>query len=922
MAADRILLEVGIEPVGLAEGILDPLAAVSVSSKKAGEAIGKNIADGINRGAKGMALGSVKKQFSDVEKIAKELGLTTARASQLIEKGMIKVDKATEGVTKEFKTAKSELRELSNLISSGKLSGAPLQTAIERAGQLKDNIQDTNQLLSAVGSDTRGIDTFVTAAQGLAATFSVAAGSIALFTDDADAAAEITQKAQGALALLTGVQEIARIVTDRNALSIGGLTVVQRANNILTVAATGITAGYASVMRIFGVTVNTTATSLKFLKGALLATGVGALIVGFGLLVSYLSDAGDKADEFSDSIKSASEESTEALNKLLEAQINLAAAQGKISEVEQKRALRQAQFEKDRVEQRAKNNAFIALVEKKRQDESERSFTNFLVSKENREKEANENAQNSIIAFNVQVRKKDKANYEALQADLAAITIESDNTVNAERKKNLSTLLKDRVNAELEAERAKLQLIKVLTSENAPRNSAFAELDKQAAINLIEFELKATKSALKIEQEERINSVKATEGITNAIKLSNIDSINNEIQARTALAEKQTKLEVQTINKEARNKNLQSEIELNAALQQIELARIKLIADARLATIKIIRDRQIQAEISGSAEGTEKRLKAENKAIIANADDLIRESRKIESERTAGMQIGSEERIAIEIEEGERRKTIELDANNAILLNDQQFYAQRAAFILDTTVQIVNGITSLENALLERRITDIQTESDFILKTGNFTSAQRLRQEEITAAKIAAIKRKQAVNEKVAAVFSIILNTARSVMSQLAEGGPALAIAAGILGALQLATAIATPLPKFAKGGRVGGSSHLLGGSIIEAERDEFVVRKDRYRSDPKTVEAFNSSQREWDNHVYQKYVYPQLLAERMRSAVDSGRSMSEADRKIEVRTGKLEQQVARSRKAADRNASQIVSAINTNKTVNDRSKW
>ena len=96
--------------------------------------------------------------------------------------------------------------------------------------------------------------------------------------------------------------------------------------------------------------------------------------------------------------------------------------------------------------------------------------------------------------------------------------------------------------------------------------------------------------------------------------------------------------------------------------------------------------------------------------------------------------------------------------------------------------------------------------------------------------KKAEIARKQAQREKLLRGFDIVLNTAAAIMKNTAQLGliPAIPvnIATGVLGAVQLATVIAEPLPKAARGRLIKGKSHLQGGTIIEAEGGEAIINK------------------------------------------------------------------------------------------------
>ena len=84
--------------------------------------------------------------------------------------------------------------------------------------------------------------------------------------------------------------------------------------------------------------------------------------------------------------------------------------------------------------------------------------------------------------------------------------------------------------------------------------------------------------------------------------------------------------------------------------------------------------------------------------------------------------------------------------------------------------------------------------------------------------------------KKAAGVAGAIMDTAAAVMGSLAvtppPAGIPLAAMVGVMGALQVATIMAQKPPKMALGGLVGGLSHGLGGTPINAERGEFVMQK------------------------------------------------------------------------------------------------
>lgn len=84
------------------------------------------------------------------------------------------------------------------------------------------------------------------------------------------------------------------------------------------------------------------------------------------------------------------------------------------------------------------------------------------------------------------------------------------------------------------------------------------------------------------------------------------------------------------------------------------------------------------------------------------------------------------------------------------------------------------------------------------------------------------LDQEKARNDKLIAVFNIILNTAVGITKALAEANIPLAIVVGALGAVELATALATPVPKYATG-REGGKGEW---ALTDEKGPELYIRK------------------------------------------------------------------------------------------------
>jgi uncharacterized protein YukE len=152
---------------------------------------------------------------------------------------------------------------------------------------------------------------------------------------------------------------------------------------------------------------------------------------------------------------------------------------------------------------------------------------------------------------------------------------------------------------------------------------------------------------------------------------------------------------------------------------------------------------------------------------------------------------------------------------------------QNAAFVGSQIVGIWAQVNQRQRSILENRL------------------QQGLISEEQYERELRVLRLKEAKNQKASAFFDATVNGAAAVVSAL-KFGPAFAAIVGALVAAQLAAIIATPLPKFRKGGEVlegmiRGRSHEAGGVHIEAEGGEYIVNKAVTMKYRPIVEALNA---------------------------------------------------------------------------------
>lgn len=135
------------------------------------------------------------------------------------------------------------------------------------------------------------------------------------------------------------------------------------------------------------------------------------------------------------------------------------------------------------------------------------------------------------------------------------------------------------------------------------------------------------------------------------------------------------------------------------------------------------------------------------------------------------------------------------------------------------------------------------------LNNKNLTESQKVAIEKKFEQQRAAIRQRQFQAEKQAAIAQAVINGALAVTNILATtpkadfGAATIALLAlnTIQTAAQIAVISSQKAPEFAKGGFIGGKPHSQGGTLIEAEKDEFVVRKSIAKQNKSFLEAFNN---------------------------------------------------------------------------------
>jgi hypothetical protein len=209
-----------------------------------------------------------------------------------------------------------------------------------------------------------------------------------------------------------------------------------------------------------------------------------------------------------------------------------------------------------------------------------------------------------------------------------------------------------------------------------------------------------------------------------------------------------------------------------------------------------------------------KSVKEGNKALLQNVADTIKEQNKL---------VQDQEKETIQREDNERQRQEELTAAKFELAG-----------------QAANTIADIRINNLQRELQDLETQKEIELQLAGDNEERKAAIERKFATESAKIKEKQFKADRVAALSKTGFNIATAITQALPN--IPLSIIVGAIGALQVASILSQPIPKFEKGGLIGGKRHSAGGTMLEAESGEYILnRKAVEKYGIRNIEKINS---------------------------------------------------------------------------------
>lgn len=177
--------------------------------------------------------------------------------------GVEEADRALGNLKTQLREAQNEVNTLSDKFGA---TSREAVNAAKKAAELKDRIGDAKALTDAFNPDAK-FRALSGALTGVAGGFSAVTGMMGALGSESKDVENAILKVQSAMAISSGLQAVGESVDQFKILGtvIKNVTIVQTAYNYINAATT---------------------TGLKLLRGAIISTGIGALVIGVGMLIA------------------------------------------------------------------------------------------------------------------------------------------------------------------------------------------------------------------------------------------------------------------------------------------------------------------------------------------------------------------------------------------------------------------------------------------------------------------------------------------------------------------------------------------------------------------------------------------------------------------------------------------------------------
>ena len=239
---------------------------------------------GIDSGNSNKTLGEIKQELDEINAAGKTATTSTAAG----------IDKVTNSST----NLKAQLRQMKAELANLPEGSAEFRDLAAAAGEVQDRLTMVNNSIRSVADNKTNIafQTLAQSGQAIAGGFQAAQGAMALFGSNSAAVEKAVQNVIAVQGVMNGVMAVNNALQDDSILGIKLRAVLSKVGLALTreeaVATNTKTVGMVALSAataVYNTVVGTSTGLMKVFRLALLSTGIGALIVGLGLLIANFS---------------------------------------------------------------------------------------------------------------------------------------------------------------------------------------------------------------------------------------------------------------------------------------------------------------------------------------------------------------------------------------------------------------------------------------------------------------------------------------------------------------------------------------------------------------------------------------------------------------------------------------------------------
>ena len=382
------------------------------------------------------------------------------------------------------KSLRQELRQLTQALTAMKLEGKEnseeYAEMVQRAGELRDAMQDAGEAINRTASDTSNLDAVLGGASAVTGGFGLAIGAMSVLGVNTESVEKAQKKLQEAIALVNSVQAISNALNKDSALMTKLRAVAQKLLN--------------KTMEESAVATNAATTATNKWKIALMTTGIGVFLVALGALVAVLSSYYESANEG----KTAQDRLNDAMERGKTAADNLKTATESLGKAQSDYNKTTRQIEED-------EGGFDVVIKNLNADLEEQ---NSLLTAENNALVAYQNeltkAGKKLDAARQNVTRLNRAIGQSEAKENAKIALEEAQAVYDQAEANIKGTkanIKNLETAILQTEQKITQTEKDQEKERESKRKAAIENAKKAAEKRYQDDLRSQRALLDLQEE-------------------------------------------------------------------------------------------------------------------------------------------------------------------------------------------------------------------------------------------------------------------------------------------------------------------------------------------------------------------------------------------------------------------------------------